>query len=244
MYINIAKEFSETPGGRYIDEGPFSAEEFRDKMLIPALLESIKKEEKLIIQFDGGYGYASCFLEEAFGGLIRLGFSYDIVLDTLELISIEDPSVIDSITKYITEEGIRKERIREEKRLQNEGNTFLNLIIDSFPKPTTSSKYFNSSYPITIERATRQVSETYISLKTEKKEGPTDNRYTYEIYLHDYDNFSSKSVFKAVQTANKNKTFDIKIFKPGDWQKELLSSLGIDANRKSTYQRTHKKEGH
>ena len=37
MLITISKDFSETPGGRYILEGNFSDEEFREKILKKAL---------------------------------------------------------------------------------------------------------------------------------------------------------------------------------------------------------------
>ncbi len=51
--------------------GTGSGEEFRDKFLVPAL----QQHEPLLIEMDGTAGYPPSFLEEAFGGLIRLGFS-------------------------------------------------------------------------------------------------------------------------------------------------------------------------
>ena len=33
MEINIVKEFTDTPGGRYIKQGPYSGEEFRETIL-------------------------------------------------------------------------------------------------------------------------------------------------------------------------------------------------------------------
>ena len=69
--INVAKEFTETPGARYKTQGAFSGEEFRDDILYPKFIESISNNEKLVVNLDGGYGYGSSFLEEAFGGLVR-----------------------------------------------------------------------------------------------------------------------------------------------------------------------------
>lgn len=71
MKIVVSKDFTEIPGGRYREQGNHSAEEFRDEYLYPKYLTCLKNNEKLIIDLDGGYGYATTFLEEAFGGLIR-----------------------------------------------------------------------------------------------------------------------------------------------------------------------------
>ena len=70
--INVVKEFTDTPGGRTPEDGPFSGQEFLELFLLPRFLESIEKKEKLLIELDGGYGYGSSFLEEAFGGLTKL----------------------------------------------------------------------------------------------------------------------------------------------------------------------------
>ncbi len=66
--ISIASEFSPFPGGRYRADGPFSGEEFRDDLLLPAL----RSNSRVTIVLDGTAGYRSSFLEEAFGGLVRL----------------------------------------------------------------------------------------------------------------------------------------------------------------------------
>jgi len=65
--INIGKDFSETPLGRFPEDGPFSGQHFRDSLLVPALLGN----EQVIVQIDDVEGYGSSFLEEAFGGLVR-----------------------------------------------------------------------------------------------------------------------------------------------------------------------------
>ena len=65
--INIAADFSKTPGGRYLTDGPASGEDFRERLLIPAL----KDNQTVIVELDGTRGYPSSFLEEAFGGLVR-----------------------------------------------------------------------------------------------------------------------------------------------------------------------------
>jgi hypothetical protein len=53
---------------------------------------------------DGARGYGSSFLEEAFGGLIRVGFSADNVLSRFELKS-QDESLVEEIKGYILEQA-------------------------------------------------------------------------------------------------------------------------------------------
>lgn len=65
--LNIAKQFSRSPAGRYRADGPFSGEAFREDLLLPALNQS----EAVEVQLDGALGFGSSFLEEAFGGLVR-----------------------------------------------------------------------------------------------------------------------------------------------------------------------------
>lgn len=68
--INIANDFTPYPAGRYRDDGDFSGEAFREDLLIPAL-----KSGDLEVTLDGVMGLGSSFLEEAFGGLVRKGYS-------------------------------------------------------------------------------------------------------------------------------------------------------------------------
>lgn len=65
--INIAKDFSDVPSGRYRTDGPSNGEAFREDILRVAL----QNFERVIVELDGTEGYGSSFLEEAFGGLVR-----------------------------------------------------------------------------------------------------------------------------------------------------------------------------
>jgi len=65
--INLGKDFSVTPIGRYADDSDYSGEIFREKYLIPAL----ENHDKVYVTIDEAEGYGSSFLEEAFGGLVR-----------------------------------------------------------------------------------------------------------------------------------------------------------------------------
>lgn len=102
MEIKISKDFSETPGGRKREDGPHSGEEFREDLLIPNYIKAKKQNEELIINLDGGYGYPTSFLEEAFGGLARIYDKKD-VLSIIKFISNDEPPLIDEIKQYIKE---------------------------------------------------------------------------------------------------------------------------------------------
>lgn len=105
--INIAKEYTKTPGGRFKKDGNFSGEDFRDKILIPKYRKAIGNSEILRVILDGGYGYGSSFLEESFGGLVRKLGKVDV--NMIEIISEEEPQLVEDIKKYIADENSRIE---------------------------------------------------------------------------------------------------------------------------------------
>ena len=98
--ISIALDYSETPGGRYIKDGKYSGEDFRTEMLKPSYVKAKESREKLTIDFDGSFGYPTSFIDEAFGGLAR-EFPEDNVLEYLDFISNEQPSLIEDVRNAI-----------------------------------------------------------------------------------------------------------------------------------------------
>ncbi len=94
--IDIAKDFTRYPGGRYKKLGPFSGEEFRDDLLVPAINELLSGE-KVILKMDGALGYSSSFLEETFGGLVR----QEIDVDSVVIIETSKTSLLKEIKEYI-----------------------------------------------------------------------------------------------------------------------------------------------
>ena len=94
--ISVARDFSPSPAGRYCTDGPFPGQLFRDNFLIPALREN----ESVTIDLDGTSGFGSSFLEEAFGGLVRNGFTESELASKL-LIKSSRPSYEKRIWNYI-----------------------------------------------------------------------------------------------------------------------------------------------
>lgn len=95
--IRIPQDYTRYPAGRFISDGGFSGQRFRQELLVPAL----RSADVVEVHLDGTLGYGSSFLEEAFGGLVRVeGFSKDDLLRKLELVS-EDESLITEIRQYL-----------------------------------------------------------------------------------------------------------------------------------------------
>lgn len=96
--ISISKEFSMFPAGRYETDGPYTGEGFRKKHLTPALRDF----DQVVVELDNALGYGSSFLEEAFGGLIRVdGFTLD-ELNTKLDIRCNRKSTILSVQEYLS----------------------------------------------------------------------------------------------------------------------------------------------
>jgi hypothetical protein len=72
--INVGRDFSDHPIGRYREDGPQSGEVFREDYLLPILRKLGEGEKLQIILDDGVEGYGSSFLVEAFAGVVKVGF--------------------------------------------------------------------------------------------------------------------------------------------------------------------------
>ena len=100
--LKVATDFSDIPGPRYIREGSYSGEDFRERVLLPLILECIENQDTLQIDLDGTQGYGTSFLEEAFGGLIRENhLTLSEISNHLSFVSDEEPYLIDDIEEYL-----------------------------------------------------------------------------------------------------------------------------------------------
>lgn len=95
--IDVARDFTARPFGRYHRDGDRSGETFRDKLLIPAL----RKYDHVTVELSGTNYYGSSFLEEAFGGLLRNGFKKSELLEKLKVRHTKLPSVVYEVYDYI-----------------------------------------------------------------------------------------------------------------------------------------------
>lgn len=88
--IEIYKDFSEYPGLRNCSLSDKSGEEFYHSLLNASFYDAAKSNEKLSVDLDLTSGYASSFLDEAFGNLVY-DFTKDLVIKYLNIISLEEP---------------------------------------------------------------------------------------------------------------------------------------------------------
>ncbi len=101
--IKIAYDYTTTPGVRESEEGDYSGEEFLSRILLPKFKQALSEKKKVFIDLDDTAGYATSFLEAAFGGLVREYKDWKIVLANLEFKSKDDPFLEGDITEYIKE---------------------------------------------------------------------------------------------------------------------------------------------
>ena len=63
-------------------------------------IETKETDDSIIINLDGTAGYATSFLDEAFGGLSR-AHGKDLVIKKISFISFEEPYLIEEIISYM-----------------------------------------------------------------------------------------------------------------------------------------------
>ena len=100
--IVISRDYTPSPGARNIDEGEYSGEQFLNTVLLPKFEKALNQNYRILIDLDNTEGYATSFLEEAFGGLARK-YGAEKVLKHLEFKSDDEPLLKDEILSYISE---------------------------------------------------------------------------------------------------------------------------------------------
>lgn len=101
MKINIGRQFGRYPAGRYLADGPYNGQKFREEFLIPALKG---KDDEIEITLSDARGLKSSFLEEAFGGLVRTGFLPEELIRRFKFVA-KDQTLIEEILEYIRNQG-------------------------------------------------------------------------------------------------------------------------------------------
>lgn len=99
--INVAKDFTRFPSGRFKKNGSTSGEGFREDFLLPPL----RAGEQITVELDGTIGYGSSFLEEAFGGLVRALQIQPTELKKLLHLKSDDPALLDEVIGYFDDAG-------------------------------------------------------------------------------------------------------------------------------------------
>ncbi len=111
ILIKISKDFCPTPGPRYIHEGKNSGELFRQNVLFPKVNEALEKNIPFEVNLDGTAGYGTSFLEESFGGLIRIHkLPYKNIIRLMTLVSKEEEYLIDDVNEYLNDANEESKR--------------------------------------------------------------------------------------------------------------------------------------
>lgn len=95
LILNVM-DYSTSPGPRYCNQGDDSGEDFYHSLLNQRFYESLKEKKILKVILDGPDGYASSFLDEAFGNLVY-DFGIETVRKNIEFVSNEEPEWISMI---------------------------------------------------------------------------------------------------------------------------------------------------
>lgn len=127
MNISILKDFTEFPGLRHCNISDNSGEEFYHSVLNKAFKEAYEKKEKLVVSLDDTAGYASSFLDEAFGNLVY-DFTYDVVTHYIDIISEQEPHWKELIEKQTFEEWEKRRKDNKPPKITKEHDAWFKLI--------------------------------------------------------------------------------------------------------------------
>ena len=100
--LKFIEDFTKYPGGRSRKVSDHSAEEFYEDVLQPKFKQAVSEDSKLSVDLDGSAGYAASFLDEAFGRL-GLEFGLEECKNRLEIVSTEEPYLVEEIFQSIEE---------------------------------------------------------------------------------------------------------------------------------------------
>jgi hypothetical protein len=127
--------YSPDPGPRYVCQGEHSGEDYYHKVLNIEFYTALESEKILKVLLDGTSGYASSFLDEAFGNLVY-DFTLDKVKRNITIISKEEPEWKDMIENesFKEWENRRIKEITPKKTVEHlewfryEGNKFVKKV--------------------------------------------------------------------------------------------------------------------
>lgn len=102
--------WSTAPGPRLREEGAWSAQEYREDFLVPALRQVIAQDHTLGLNLDGTAGIGASFLEEVFGGLVRTPDLPPNFHQHLQVFSSEEPELAEAAMHHIADAQVAQKR--------------------------------------------------------------------------------------------------------------------------------------
>ncbi|RYF90755.1 MAG: DUF4325 domain-containing protein [Caulobacteraceae bacterium] len=107
--IQLARDYSAYPAGRYPEDGPYNGQKFRDRYLMPAL----KRAERVVVDIDGIATLPSSFWEEVWGGLVRKAKLSETTIRERFQVTTTDEDLTNFVNiawKFVSEEQGRQEK--------------------------------------------------------------------------------------------------------------------------------------
>jgi hypothetical protein len=131
----VIADYSKSPGPRYCYQGDDSGEDFYHKILNEKFKDAFEQKTELEVNLDGPDGYASSFLDEAFGNLV-FDFGLENVQSRVKIISNEEPEWIEMIEKetFVQWEQRRTNNQPPKKTIKHEDWWRLNFANNSTEK--------------------------------------------------------------------------------------------------------------
>lgn len=123
--------YSSSPGPRYCNQGDDSGEDFYHKVLNASFYKAISSNCLLEVVLDGTDGYASSFLDEAFGNLVY-DFGETVVRSTLLLKSDEEPEWIDMLENSTFKEWENRRKESKAPNITGNHSDWYRLIDGNF----------------------------------------------------------------------------------------------------------------
>lgn len=124
--ISVFENFSEFPALRHCNISDNSGEEFYHSVLNFSFKEALEKGEKLTVNLDNTAGYASSFLDEAFGNLV-FDYSLEIVRKTVVVISNQEPHWKDMIENETYEQWETRRRQNQKPKITKNHEAWFRL---------------------------------------------------------------------------------------------------------------------
>lgn len=112
IFFSVARDYTEYPALRHSTLSEYSGEDFYHSKLNHLFYEALKSEKILVIDLDNTAGYATSFLDEAFGNLV-FDFTVEKVRKHLLIISNQEPH---------WKEMIEKQTFNEWEKRRMQGN--------------------------------------------------------------------------------------------------------------------------
>jgi hypothetical protein len=131
--IIIISDYSKSPGPRYCYQGDDSGEDFYHKILNEKFKDALEKKKDLEVNLDGPDGYASSFLDEAFGNLI-FDFGLENVRNRVKIISEEEPEWIEMIEKETYEQWEQRRKENKIPKKTTDHSEWYRFVNNSFEK--------------------------------------------------------------------------------------------------------------